>query len=118
MADAGGHQLPMANFPHLSGREMLAGGRFYDEYYFRPKVVARIVARRFSRRKSGNGSSKEAREYQSSRQATSDGAAWAALAKTAASSQARCRPLIINGDDFGYSEASIAPLSAPIARAC
>ena len=44
LADKGGHQLPHIEFPHLSKADMMAGvTRFYDEYYFRPKVVWRIV---------------------------------------------------------------------------
>src|SRR6202008_4620511 len=44
LADSGGHQLPHIEYPHLSKAEMMAGvNRFYDEYYFRPKVVWRIV---------------------------------------------------------------------------
>jgi len=68
MADAGGHQLPMANFPHLSGREMLEWvGRFYDEYYFRPKVVARIVGQAILKTEDRKRLYKEAREYLSLR---------------------------------------------------
>ncbi len=44
LADSGGHQLPHIEYPHLSREEMMAGvNRFYDEYYFRPRVVWRIV---------------------------------------------------------------------------
>jgi hypothetical protein len=44
LADSGGHQLPHVEYPHLSKTEMMAGvNRFYDEYYFRPRVVWRIV---------------------------------------------------------------------------
>src|SRR5438128_2606247 len=44
LADSGGHQLPHIEYPHLSKAEMMAGvNQFYDEYYFRPKVVWRIV---------------------------------------------------------------------------
>jgi len=44
LADSSGHQLPHIEFPHLNKTEMMAGvNRFYDEYYFRPKVVWRIV---------------------------------------------------------------------------
>src|SRR5229473_2176868 len=44
LADSGGHQLPHIEYPHLSKPEMMAGvNRFYDEYYFRPRVVWRIV---------------------------------------------------------------------------
>src|SRR5580658_3242480 len=44
LADNAGHQLPHIEYPHLSKSEMMAGvNRFYDEYYFRPKVVWRIV---------------------------------------------------------------------------
>ena len=44
LADNSGHQLPHIEYPHLSKADMMAGvNRFYDEYYFRPKVVWRIV---------------------------------------------------------------------------
>src|SRR2546430_16762077 len=44
LADSGGHQLPHIEYPHLSEAEMMAGVKqFYDEDYFRPKVVWRIV---------------------------------------------------------------------------
>jgi hopanoid biosynthesis associated radical SAM protein HpnJ len=44
LADSGGHQLPHIEYPHLSREEMMGGvNRFYDDYYFRPKVVWRIV---------------------------------------------------------------------------
>src|SRR5262249_35273905 len=44
LADHGGHQLPHIEYPHLSKAEMMgAVNRFYDEYYFRPRVVWRIV---------------------------------------------------------------------------
>ena len=44
LADHGGHQLPHIEYPHLSKTEMMgAVNRFYDEYYFRPRVAWRIV---------------------------------------------------------------------------
>ena len=44
LADNGGHQLPHIEYPHLSKAEMMAGvNRFYDDYYFRPRVAWRIV---------------------------------------------------------------------------
>jgi radical SAM superfamily enzyme YgiQ (UPF0313 family) len=44
LADTGGHQLPHIEYPHLSKAEMMDGvNRFYDQYYFRPKVAWRIV---------------------------------------------------------------------------
>ncbi len=44
LADSSGHQLPHIEYPHLSRKEMMAGvNRFYDSYYFRPKVAWRIV---------------------------------------------------------------------------
>ncbi len=44
LTDSGGHQLPHIEYPHLTQQEMMSGvNRFYDEYYFRPKVVWRIV---------------------------------------------------------------------------
>src|SRR5439155_24475456 len=68
MADEMGHQLPMANFPHLSGVEMLeAVDKFYEEYYFRPKVVARIVGQAIFKSSERKRLYKEAREYLSLR---------------------------------------------------
>ena len=44
MADSHGHQLPHIEYPKLSRQEMMSAvNRFYDEYYFRPRVVWRIV---------------------------------------------------------------------------
>ncbi len=44
MVDEGGHQLAHIEYPNLPAEEILdAVHRFYDEYYFRPKAVFRIV---------------------------------------------------------------------------
>ncbi len=44
LADAQGHQLPHLEYPNLSREEMMAAvNRFYDAYYFRPRVVWRIL---------------------------------------------------------------------------
>ena len=44
MVDEGGHQLAHIQYPGLSADEVLtAVHRFYDEYYFRPKTVLRIL---------------------------------------------------------------------------
>jgi len=44
ITDDGGHQLPHLEYPGLSKEYMVAAvNRFYDSYYFRPKVVWRIV---------------------------------------------------------------------------
>ncbi len=44
LADTQGHQLPHFEYPGLSREEMVSAvNRFYDSYYFRPKVVWRIV---------------------------------------------------------------------------
>jgi radical SAM superfamily enzyme YgiQ (UPF0313 family) len=44
IADGGGHQLPHIEYPDLPREEMMAAvNRFYDSYYFRPRVVWRIV---------------------------------------------------------------------------
>jgi hopanoid biosynthesis associated radical SAM protein HpnJ len=43
-ADARGHQLPHIEYPDLGREEMMAAvNRFYDSYYFRPRVIWRIV---------------------------------------------------------------------------
>ncbi len=44
MVDEGGHQLAHIEYPGLPAEEILESvHRFYDEYYFRPKAVFRIV---------------------------------------------------------------------------
>src|SRR5438067_2664369 len=46
MADDGGHQLAMIEYPNLPRDYALdAVHRFYDEYYFRPRAIWRIVKR-------------------------------------------------------------------------
>ncbi|HQU31284.1 MAG TPA: hopanoid biosynthesis associated radical SAM protein HpnJ [Candidatus Brocadia sapporoensis] len=43
-ADVQGHQLPHVEYPGLSSENMIAAvNRFYDTYYFRPRVIWRIV---------------------------------------------------------------------------
>jgi len=43
-ADSAGHQLPHMKYPGLELEDMMAGvNRFYDAYYFRRRVVWRIV---------------------------------------------------------------------------
>jgi hopanoid biosynthesis associated radical SAM protein HpnJ len=44
MVDEGGHQLAHIQYPGLPAEEILESvHRFYDEYYFRPKAVFRIL---------------------------------------------------------------------------
>jgi len=44
LADAAGHQLPHLEYPGLGLEEMMAAvNRFYDSYYFRRRVIWRIV---------------------------------------------------------------------------
>ncbi len=44
MSDANGHQLPHLEYPGLGLEQMMASvNRFYDEYYFRPRVAWRIM---------------------------------------------------------------------------
>jgi len=44
MVDEGGHQLVMMQYPGLPADDIMAAvHRFYDEYYFRPKAVYRIL---------------------------------------------------------------------------
>lgn len=46
MVDEGGHQLAHIQYPGLPADEILDSvHRFYDEYYFRPKAVYRILRR-------------------------------------------------------------------------
>ncbi len=44
LADTQGHQLPHLDYPGLGREDMMAAvNRFYDSYYFRPRVIWRIV---------------------------------------------------------------------------
>ena len=44
LADVNGHQLPHLQYPGITREDMLAGvNRFFDEYYFRPRIIWRIV---------------------------------------------------------------------------
>ena len=44
MVDEGGHQLAQIQYPGLPADEIMSAvHRFYDEYYFRPKAVYRIL---------------------------------------------------------------------------
>src|SRR5262249_18284517 len=44
MVDEHGHQLAHITYPGLRANEMLSAlHRFYDEYYFRPKAIFRIL---------------------------------------------------------------------------
>jgi hypothetical protein len=46
MVDDGGHQLAHIEYPNLPPEEVLESvNRFYDEYYFRPKAIFRIVSK-------------------------------------------------------------------------
>jgi radical SAM superfamily enzyme YgiQ (UPF0313 family) len=46
MVDEGGHQLAHIQYPGLPADEILHSvHRFYDEYYFRPKAVFRILSK-------------------------------------------------------------------------
>jgi len=68
MSDELGQQLPMANFPHLSGAEMLDWvHKFYDEYYFRPKPIYRIVRGAIFKPAERKRLYKEAREFLATR---------------------------------------------------
>lgn len=68
MSDELGQQLPMANFPHLPAAEMLEWvHRFYDEYYFRPRIVARIVRNAVFKSSERKRLFKEAKEFLATR---------------------------------------------------
>jgi hopanoid biosynthesis associated radical SAM protein HpnJ len=44
LTDGGGHQLPHMEFPDLTRADMMAAvNQFYDSYYFRPRIVWRIL---------------------------------------------------------------------------
>ncbi len=85
MVDDGGHQLPNIIYPGLDRGELVDWvERFYGEYYFRPRVVWRVVRKAIFDSSERKRLSKEAREYMalrakrkkfvaSERQAAADG---------------------------------------------
>ena len=68
MADDGGHQLAMIEYPNLPRDYALdAVHRFYDEYYFRPKAVWRIVKKAMRDSNDRKRLYREAKEFMSLR---------------------------------------------------
>jgi hopanoid biosynthesis associated radical SAM protein HpnJ len=64
MTDEGGHQLPNVSYASLSKGELMnAVERFYDEYYFRPRVIWRVVRKAVFDTSERRRLTKEAREY-------------------------------------------------------
>ena len=64
MVDEHGHQLAHISYPGLPADEMLSAlHRFYDEYYFRPKAVYRILKRAVFNRRERNRIYKEAKSF-------------------------------------------------------
>ena len=64
MTDEGGHQLPNITYEDLDQAEIMDWvERFYDEYYFRPRVAWRIVRKALSSKSERHRLYKEAREY-------------------------------------------------------
>lgn len=64
MTDELGHQLPNLEYPGLTRREIVeAVEHFYDRYYFRPKVVFRIVRRAVFDNNERRRLYKEAKEF-------------------------------------------------------
>jgi len=64
MTDDTGHQLPNVIYPGLDRGELVdAVERFYGEFYFRPKVVWRIVRKALFNGAERRRLAKEAREY-------------------------------------------------------
>lgn len=64
MADETGHQLPKVIYPGLDEAELMdAVERFYGEYYFRPRVVWRLVRKAIFNSAERRRLTKEAREY-------------------------------------------------------
>jgi hopanoid biosynthesis associated radical SAM protein HpnJ len=64
MTDDVGHQLPNLIYPGLDRSELVNWvERFYDEYYFRPKAIWRIVRKSIFNNSERKRLYKEAREY-------------------------------------------------------
>lgn len=64
MTDEQGHQLPHLEYPRLSPAEMLqAVEYFYDKYYFRPRIIARIVRKAIFNAEERRRLARAAREF-------------------------------------------------------
>jgi hopanoid biosynthesis associated radical SAM protein HpnJ len=64
MTDEQGHQLPNVIYPGLDRAELVHWvERFYDEYYFRPKVAFRLIRKAIFNNGERKRLYKEAREY-------------------------------------------------------
>jgi hopanoid biosynthesis associated radical SAM protein HpnJ len=64
MTDELGHQLPNLEYPGLTRQEIVeAVEHFYDRYYFRPRIVYRIVRRALFNAQERRRLYQEAREY-------------------------------------------------------
>jgi len=64
MTDEAGHQLPNYQYPGLDRAELVDWvERFYGEFYFRPKVVFRLVRKAIFSNSERKRLYKEAREY-------------------------------------------------------
>lgn len=64
MTDDEGHQLPHIEYPGLTRGELMRNvEHFYDTYYFRPKVVARIVGKAIFDKEERNRLFTEARQF-------------------------------------------------------
>src|SRR3954470_23932906 len=64
MTDEGGHQMAMIEYPNLPREYALeAVHRFYDEYYFRPKAIWRIVKKAMRNNNDRKRLYKEAKEF-------------------------------------------------------
>jgi radical SAM superfamily enzyme YgiQ (UPF0313 family) len=64
MTDETGHQLPNIIYPGLDRGELVEWvERFYGEYYFRPRVIWRVVRKAIFDSSERKRLSKEAREY-------------------------------------------------------
>ena len=59
-----GDQLPAIQYPGQSRAEIVdAVERFYDRYYFRPRIIFRIVRRALFKRRERQRLYKEAQEF-------------------------------------------------------
>jgi hopanoid biosynthesis associated radical SAM protein HpnJ len=64
MTDDVGHQLPVIQYPGLSREEIVqAVENFYDRYYFRPRIVFRIVRKAIFNGRERQRLYKEAKEF-------------------------------------------------------
>ena len=90
MVDSGGHQVAQIEYPGLPREHVMEMvHKFYDEYYFRPKAVFRIVRKAFFNGEERKRLYKEAKSFMKLRAARNKASQAVVTAKQNAADKSR-----------------------------